>query len=170
MARMKRTVRTRVSRPHRKFIWARTFVSIPVVDLATEEHIDALAEVQTAIGADLIGCTVVRTRGEILAVNADATAGTTAVMGMRVFTTSTLGSIAAGSAPVSDEYADWMLWEPFVMTASGNAEYGAHRKTIDVKSARKLEEVGQSVLLSFQGSSVSDVQFIGWLSLGVKLP
>lgn len=167
---MTRTRRTTISRPSRKFIWARHFIAEPVVDLGAPTFDDALADVQTAIGADLIGSTLVRVRGNIIVQNATDIGGFTVVVGMRVFTTSTLGTLVAGNGPVQDEYADWLMWEPFNVTANGNEQYGAHRKEIDVRSSRKLEEVGQSLLLSIQGTSLNDAQVIGQLSFGVKLP
>lgn len=163
-------IRARVSRPSRKFIWARLFISDAVTDLASPTFFDALDLVQTAIGADLIGSTIVRIRGNLLATNADATTGSTLVTAMRVMTTSTFAGLTQANGPATDENADWMMYEAFNLTASGNETYGSQRKEIDVRSSRKLEEVGQSLLFAMQGTTTSDVQTLGLLSLGLKLP
>ena len=168
-----RSRRTRVSRgtgSRRKFIWARQFVN-ETFSLASPVFIDALDEVQIAIGADLIGSTLVRVRGEIIMSNTSAGGGAVNVMAMRSFTTSTLAGLGVANDPVGgDPLADWMLWEPFAMTGSGNLEYNSERRIIDVKSSRRLEEVGQSILLAFGSGTVDQQQVAGVLSLGIKLP
>ena len=69
--------RVRVSRGtgrNRKFIWARVFIN-ETFSLSSPVFIDALNQVQTDIGADLVGTTLVRIRGEIIMVNTSVTGG-----------------------------------------------------------------------------------------------
>ena len=103
-------------------------------------------------------------------VNTSVTGGSANVMAMRVVTTSSVPLLGTANDPLADPIADWMLFEPFTLTGTGNDNYSVDRRVIDVKSARRLEEVGQTVLLSFGGGSVDQQQVSGVLSLGLKLP
>lgn len=175
---MARTVRrVNVSRgTRRKFVWVRHILNSSGTDVTTGSNL--LSTFETAYGAQLIGCTVVRIRGLVYA-NSDGTAGTTNSFrfGARVLSGALdLSGPVPDQSPFVDENADWMMWEPFIHSretvTSTSPDVGTMRM-VDVKSARRIEELGEALVM-FQASNPSAPTITwsyGWdLSIGVKLP
>lgn len=140
---------------------------------------DMLSQFETDYGAQLIGCTVVRVRGIMWATSTGGTGTTnTARMAMRVATGQ--GLVLGSPIPVAadlyqDENADWMLWEPFANVIGPSGQYPTNLlgRVVDVKSSRKIGELGERLIMLFTPNPAAPtiVWSYGWdLSIGVKLP
>lgn len=109
-----------------------------------------------------------RVRGVLLGAPAEAVSGSL-TLGMRVFTED--AAITDEGGPVSFPHGDWMLYDEFLYTASPVLPGpGRPLVEIDVKSARKFEELGQGLLLSLENTTSSAIDVTGTLSIGLKLP
>jgi len=134
--------RTRRSRgPRRKLTWARSQFSVTGAALPGIVRIDLLAQLETAVAAQLLGCTVMRIRG-VLAL--DQSLNGVLVAAARVGAANE--TIIAGLAPYGAPYLDWMMWEPFVSTAIA-AGGDAAARVVDVKSRRRLDRLNESLYL-----------------------
>lgn len=171
--------RRSVARPQRrKFVWVRHLLNSSGADVATGS--DLLSQFETDYGAQLIGATIVRIRGLMYA-NADSGQGTTNTFrfGARVLSGALdLSGPTPDQSPFVDENADWMLWEPFIQSVTTTAAGGEDQQVglmrmIDVKSSRRLDELGERLVM-FQASNPAAPTVVwsyGWdLSIGVKLP
>lgn len=175
---MATTRRRNVSRgTRRKFIWARHDVAASSTNQILGS--DLLSQFETLYGAQLIGCTVVRIRGTMWATSTGGTGTTnTARIGVRVESGTGLdlsAPLPVASGPYTDDSADWMLWEPFTNTIGPSGQYPTTLigRTIDVRSSRKMEELGQRLIAVFAPNPAAPtiVWSYGWdLSIGVKLP
>lgn len=102
----------------------------------------------TRYGADLIGFTVVRIRGYMSATST-VTAGLPLVVGIHRGSEGEVASTEFNPA-TNGSNLDWMLYEPFVgFPDSGNATTQTYQsaREIDVKAARKLDELDQTFFL-----------------------
>lgn len=148
----RRAVRT----PRRKLIWARMTPAISVlanVGAGSEfnESQDLLQTFRTQAGitAGPVGLTVMRMR---FAINAQVPLGTVnfrqGVLGVRVMdTTEALAAEvdATPYSPTNDPHADWMCFEPFgPKDLEGTTGVIDHH--VDVRSMRKLDELGQTLV------------------------
>jgi len=161
----------------RKFIWARH----DVANQSTNQIFgsDLLSQFETLYGAQLIGCTVVRIRGTMWATSEGGVGTTnTARIGVRVESGTGLDlsvALPVASGPFTDDSADWMLWEPFTNTIGPSGQY-PHTligRTIDVRSSRKIDELGMRLIGVFgPNPAAPTIEWsYGWdLSIGVKLP
>jgi len=154
----------------RKFVWAR---SAPggLTAIGTTTAANLLAQFETAYGANLIGATVVRIRG-LLIVEPPATAADhQLVIGVKV-TEGAAGAQATISGPLEAPNDDWMLYEPF-MTSATPTGYSQSldplRRVIDVKSSRKIEEMGQQLTIAAD-ADVTSWELSWHLSVGLLLP
>jgi hypothetical protein len=153
----------------RKFVWARSLTGeLAAIGTVTESNL--LADFETRYGANLIGATVARIRG-VIAVRPDATpADTTVVVGVRVG--SDTDTVLTG--PTAQPYEDWMLWEPFILAATGTGvtqTQTAMTRVVDVKSMRKLEEIGEELHIVASQTGTETATELGWaLSIGLLLP
>jgi hypothetical protein len=179
MARNRRRTPTRYRAPLRQFIWARYATSLIV---PTEGGInrDILEDFEAEYGADLVGATVVRIRGIIALSTPSGEQGSDVVVaaGIRVYgernTPSNSDNLASEPGPFSGPHADWMMYKPIFMgTTLGYVE---REVEIDVKANRKIEELGQSLMISLEQDSAASTAantaydaFVN-LSLGLKLP
>ena len=166
--------RTRVSRgtrysrgtgSRRKFVWARRLIIGATTGANAASFSDLLTDFQTALGADALGVTVVRIRGAI-----SFTGTSLLVVGARIMTQSDFATLVSpAQGPSSDQYADWMMYEPVVHNgvATVGSVSGQH---FDVKSSRKLEELGQGLLLAVSNPTLSAASWDMDLSIGLKLP
>jgi hypothetical protein len=163
-----RTVRrssvSRGTRARRKFIWARRSIVAAAVGANASVFSDLLASFQAMYGADVVGSTIVRIRGKVHH-NFDY-----AVLAVRTMTQSTFATLGAANGPITDSGADWMGWVP-LLTDSATAAAEGKIVEFDIKSNRKMEEVGQGLLLGFQnGTALAGAQFTADLSIGLMLP
>lgn len=172
------TARRNVSRgTTRKFIWARSNEAVQVTGDAVAN--DLLLDFETAYGAQLIGCTIVRIRGYMYAAATEGVSNTADQFRFAARVSSgqvNVGVLDQTLSPWADENADWMLWEPFAtvnspVVASADGELVARR--VDIKAARKLGELGERLVLFLGGNPGAPLITwnVGWdLSIGVKLP
>lgn len=180
---MARTVRRTSRSPQRanrrKFVWARNFNSTAITGDAVGT--DLLSEFETAYGAQLIGCTITRIRGYFFAwgSNTAAEAQDAYRMGIRVTTGFLeLNPLDQDNSPWNDDWADWMAWEPFatVPALAGAQLLGdgvLNARMIDVRAQRRLDELGQRLVLLHGGAPAAPTITwgVGWdLSIGIKLP
>lgn len=167
--------RTTVSRgTSRKFVWVRRqLFQGPASNVETGT--DLLSTFETAYGAQLIGCTIVRIRGLMFAFT-DEAAG--AVDSFRMAARVTSGNVDISTAvpdltPFTDENADWMLYEPFINFTGNTDGHVGNIRYVDNQSSRKIEELGERFVM-FHGSNPA-APTVQWgygydLSIGIKLP
>ncbi len=75
--------------------------------------------------------------------------------------------------PTEDPHVDWMAWQPVPMVGPSGVTGDSVSAPIDIRSQRRLDEVGQTLWLSWDESVVSptitfSVTFI--LSVLLRLP
>ncbi len=159
------------SASNRKFVWARQNGQV-AVDSDQGITIDLLSNFQQAYGADILGSTVMRVRGTVFWNSGDVTlTAISAVVGIRVADQTELQADAEG--PISSMHADWMAYQTTILDSGSDTYYQADRLGIDVRSSRKMEELGQTLALSFgtdaaAGGTALTAKYI--LSVGLKLP
>lgn len=164
--------RTRVSRgtmrisrsANRKFVWARRLILDAAVPANSAVYSDLLADFQTALGSDAVGVTVTRIRGTW-----SVTGSRVLIAGARVMTQSTFaGLTGAAFGPATDQYADWMMYQPLMVNQPALTDFWS--QDIDVRSSRKLDEIGQGLLLAVSNPTLDAATFDMDLSIGLKLP
>lgn len=171
MARNARRATVSRGTTRRKLVWARQSNTGAAIAAGPREHFNAdiLAPFRTQVGASLPGLTVVRVRLSWIVVT--ATGQTRHVnAGLRVYTASPAPDTALldVDGPNDDPHADWMMFDSILINA-GSAEYEAQRD-VDVKSMRRLEEVSDSLVLSFQAADELAAQLRYTVSTLVALP
>ena len=152
-------------------VWARTRVEGLQGTISEFVNADALANFRTDLGADLVGVTVIRVRGHVL-FSTDLTTRvfTNGVFGARVFTEATTVTDALG--PAKDRHADWFMWQPMAFISDQTSGGGnLQRMDIDVRSSRKIDEIGQSILFGWDKEDGAGlIGASGYLSWLLKLP
>lgn len=160
---------TRGKTQRRKSVWARSSTS-QTLGAGASFAVNLLQGFETDYGANLIGCTVVRIRGQVLAAVTTASAAVDELrMGIRVATATEVSAALAG--PVDEAHADWMAWEPFLASGVGtdNGSWAAVRE-IDVKAMRRLDEIDMQLTAYVESFSPAAWEF-GWsLSVLLLLP
>jgi len=147
-------------------VWARASSTSTAIG-ATGYTEDALGNLETALGANLIGCTVVRVRGVIDAFPSVTSANAAMIAGLRVGSSSD----TAGEGPYTLPYEDWSMFEPFLFQIGDTRDMDKFHRVIDVKSMRKVEEVNQAFRLFFEPGTPGPLWLVSWwLSILVKLP
>lgn len=141
---------------------------------------DLLGVFESQYGADLIGVTIDRIR--LSWFNGTATtplsASAAAAVGIRVMDGQTSNLITSGSTsqslgPFSDPHADWMAWDAQgVGLLSDTTERPGTNifRELDVKSSRKLDELGESLIMTMEHTHASTVTFTWMASILVLLP
>lgn len=167
--------------PLRKFVWARSF-GILATGAGTPLGLDLLGNFQSEYGAQLIGSTVVRIRGYIAptAIGGGADSlGFGGVWGIIIgrdnddYTDPLM-------AVEQREHDDWLAYLPWAVQNPNLAQeqllssnVDASPFAVDIKSQRKIEELGQTLQLWRTQLDGGDVDWTGWewhLSIGLKLP
>lgn len=167
---MARTVRTRSNRSSvrsRKFIWARRTYTNQVL-VAGVNWLNLLDQFEAEYGAQLLGATVMRIRGT-LAFEAAVTAPVLSGAGILVSTDEDI-SDGVDEGPVNEPHKDWMAYQPIILS---NVSAAANRFDweLDVKSNRRMEELGQGLALVVDnGIAATTIDMTGAVSVGVKLP
>lgn len=143
--------RPRMAAPRRKLIWARSQdVMVPALVPAAGTAVDLLAQFRTD-GGSTLGCTVTRVLldFQLLWTN-DIT--TTDAMAVGVIVDQLQAAQTEVPRPGVEPHADWMYWRrtgvspvDLAITPSSTAVQSA--LAIDVKSQRKMEELGQTLWL-----------------------
>ncbi len=153
---------------NRKFVWARQGGSA-AVDTDQGLTIDLLQEFQTAYGADILGSTITRIRGVVQWNLGDvAVAGLAAITAIRTADQTELQADAEG--PLTSYHADWMAFVPTILDDSVPS---AWHQEIDVRSQRKMEELGRTLALSFEtdaADATTAIEVKYFFSVGLKLP
>lgn len=189
MARHRRRAGRGRRAPLRKFVWARSFGTLGFsADPATTFiGADLLGNFQSEYGAQLLGATVVRVRGFIapgIATAGADSAGYAATVGMIVDKDRdpATGYILQGNEDLAveqREHDDWMAYLPFTVQNPSDVRTDITWNTmaspyaVDIKSSRKIEELGQTLQLwtSTPPADNPDLPGIGFhLSVGLKLP
>lgn len=166
--------------PLRKFVWARSSGFLTRDDAGA----DLLGQFQQEYGAQLLGATVVRIRGWVAPNTISAGADGSQFAGLYGFIVDTdradytftgVPELAAEQR----EHDDWLWYAPWVVqnystTARTDltANYQANPWAVDVKAARKIEELGQTLQI-WQSTPDANPDFNGMgfhLSIGLKLP
>ena len=129
-----------------------------------------LGNFEQLYGAELIGATVVRIRGVIYT----SSANTGQLMAFAAMVEpDPVGALDVAEGPSQRPYAPWMLYEPFVTSgAAAGPQVDVSARVIDVKAARRVDELDQQLSLYYDtpsGNSAA-VSFHFTLSIGVKLP
>lgn len=171
----------RTARPRRKRIWARSFNSGTTIAAAVSPAFAApgafnlLSTFETNYGANLVGVTVARIRGHyaILGANTDTVA---IRAGIRVGSSEDFSSPRVADDlfdPATDggAFDDWMSFEVMGSTP-GYVSTDAQYRAVDVRSMRKVDELGQQLglMVSGRASAAEDFVFAYDLSLLVLLP
>ena len=166
----------------RKFVWARSFGV-----LAGEQNgvfgADLLGQFQQEYGAQLIGSTVVRIRGYVCPTPfADYPVGTVRGSFGVIVGRDTDDYSAPNMAMEQREHDDWLAYLPWRAGVPGADTYSPdiHHTTsnansavyaVDLKSSRKIEELGQTLQLWRNNPADSGGSSMDWhLSIGLKLP
>lgn len=161
------TTRRSGSSPCRKLIWARQpAVNLTMLAGATQT-VDLLANFETAYGAQLIGCTVMRIRGSVQ--TRLVTINAANVQQPVIVASIVTAALVTPTGPLSDPHADWMQYDSVYpmhgADAAGFPMIGNH--VFDVKSRRKIDELSQRCLMQFTntngGSTVEGVMSVSTL-------
>lgn len=170
----------RRSAPRRKFVWARKSGTAVIAGPGSDPfgyNVDALDDFKALYGADLLGATLVRVRGQILTHLPDMAPEEIGeiVVGMRTYTEGPDGGVVGEETPHLQPYADWLMFQPSIIahgtgpTDSFNV-YAGHRYDVDIKSSRKFEELGDGLLLSASHNISGIAGYMSYnLSFGLKL-
>lgn len=140
--------------PRRKLVWARQGQS-PSTTLAfgTAVLIPLLTGFQLAYGADPIGATVRRIRGNISMRTGSASFSLQATVGIGVFPQA---STSASVSPAGSPHLDWMFYRQFFVEPVVTGEFGqVMMYDIDVRSQRKMEELGEDLIMVIQNTHPS---------------
>lgn len=143
-------------------MWART-VQTQLVPAGAPDGFQAnlLADFEASYGADMLGITVMRIRGEFITTNAPA------IWGIRVFSEPTLADLDDAQGPVSSPHLDWMMYHPTSLLPA-TPEL---RTVVDVRAMRKIDELGQGLLLHVQSQVIPSSPNISFnVSTLVALP
>jgi len=146
--------------------------------------VNLLADFETAYGADLFGFTITRIVGNFThASNAGtAAAGYTLGVGLRIEDEQSVSNTNTDAeqialAPQNDQFSDWMFARVMHGAVTGATDYALalqeSRYEIDLRSQRRLDELGQSLYLMAAASReplTSDVDFNYSLNILCKRP
>ena len=105
-------------------------------------------------GAQPLGCTVIRMRGRVAA---EVSAAPTFLTAMTIGAIVLPRTIPAADIPnpITDLHADWLMWNSFDGIGAGAASAVGFSMQLDAKSKRKMDEVGETLWLSWQGSGLT---------------
>lgn len=104
---------------------------------------------QAGITAGPVGLTIMRMRFHISTQDLAFANATAFVLGVRVMdsTEAALAETEAATfSPTADPHADWMCFEPFASKSAVSGPLGIIDHSVDVRSMRKLDELGQTLV------------------------
>lgn len=144
--------------------WVRTNNQFAASAANSAGIVDVLAGFNTAYGADLFGFTITRIVGNMTMTSSDTAPAPPYMwsVGLRVEDGSTIAAVNTDAeqrtlAPDEDPYSDWMYAtnRHGFSTSEGNVglSSGPNRWEIDIRSQRRLDELGQSLYL-FTGADL----------------
>ena len=156
--------RSRVAATSRKFVWARQEIN-QIVNGESSAAINLFGNFETEYGAQLLGSTVMRVRGMLELEPVAAVTGFAAA-GIRVDLDG-----QAGNGPLTSKHLDWMAYFPLAFNPVDETAGRLARVDVDVKAARRVEELGEALHLVVQNPFVATAaNFRGLISVGIKLP
>lgn len=170
-----------------KFVWARTSGQVTTqAGQLNSFGVDLLAQFQQEYGAQLLGATFVRARGLMFprAPGISAAAQFGGIAAMIVEQDQILNDEAQRIAyqPGNRRHDDWLAWMPFFQVGGATpgrpatSFNGSSDYNVDIKSSRKIEELGQGLHLwmghdpNLGGNPEQEIDLYYSLSLGLKLP
>ena len=156
--------------PRRRLVWSRSrnvFVGVGT----TGDGVDLLTTFRSAAeyGAQPIGVTITRVRGRVVLQETTATK-TNDFLGLGLVVEDRNSAVADVPKPFADDHVDWMAWLP--MTAFGQDGITGQVASfeIDVRSQRRLDEVGQTLWLTMDAAVTSTFSVTIVLSVLLRLP
>lgn len=160
----------------RKFVWNRVWGTLsPSSDPATPIGVDLLADFRNTAGASTIGATVMRVRGLISPTGQGTVPNAASTHGFLIDSVNE-DPLERDNMPVNRPEEDWLGWLPWNASLgtvpSEPATWNAQGSpwAVDIKAARKLEEVGQTLWM-FMDAPTEGQYFVYYnLSIGLKLP
>jgi hypothetical protein len=73
--------------------------------------------------------------------------------------------------PMADEGQDWMMFQPWPLVGESGRTGTSVKVSADVRSQRRLDEVGQTLWLSWDSRSATlTYQLQLWISVLLRLP
>jgi hypothetical protein len=156
--------------PRRRLVWSRTrsvFVGVGT----SGDAVDLLTTFRSAAeyGAQPIGVTVTRVRGRIILTETTATA-TNDFFGLGLVVEDRNSTVAEVPKPFADDHVDWLAWMPLARVGQDGLTGSFNSWEIDVRSQRKLDEVGQTLWLTMDAAVTSTWSATVVLSVLLKLP
>lgn len=156
----------------RKFVWNRAIGASGIGTVG----VDLLAPFRAQPGATHLGATVMRIRGYVVPSDAFGTAGAAGNIGMRIDSWNE-DPADTDNQPILQPDEDWLAWLPWTTAANGGGNQlhvtwnqQASAWTVDIKSARKLEELNQTLWMFTDQPAGADRDLYYNLSIGLKLP
>lgn len=153
--------------PQRKSAWGR-FSAVGTVSSDQPQNYDLMADMRSRLGSDLVGTTVVRIRGQIYV---QSEAPSTIIFGVRQ--TEQGANLIEEHGVFLYPYLDWMMFKPFNFGATNITEGETQSQVydVDVRSSRKIEEIGETLMFSVgtDGATGGGQAFRVYLSYLVKL-
>lgn len=158
----------------RRLIWARSqdLFQPPAGLPAAGTAVDLLAQFR-ADGGNSMGCTVTRVRLDIgFQINNPGAVNLTSQdqLAAGVIVDQIQANQAEVPRPGAEEHADWMYWRrsPYTTNPESAVPYGTGTApvyhmvwTVDIKSQRKIEELGQTLWLVLDPSYSTGVPIVG---------
>lgn len=147
--------------------WARTFISSTAATVAGGAlATNLLSDFETALGASLIGSTILRIRGEVVS-SPDTQIDSLATFG---FIVTNEDIAAAAIQPVGDRYADWMGYgsHRYIAAPTAASQTLPMRTVIDVRARRKLEALEDTLFFVFEPTT-ADQHYTAFFSVLVGL-
>lgn len=160
----------------RKFVWNRVWGTLSPTNQATSiTGVDLLQDFRNTPGASTVGSTVMRIRGLLVPTGIDTVPNAASTFGFLI--DSANEDPASGSnMPVNRPEEDWLGWLPWnanlgtVPSEPGTWNSAASPWAVDIKAARKLEEVGQTLWMFMDRPTQGTYNVYYNLSIGLKLP
>lgn len=157
----------------RKLVWARWF-SAPLVSpvVGTAQTFFPLDTFETAYGAQLIGCTVMRIRGTITAKRVNNSANGQLVWAVKVADLPGVNPEAPASTGINDDWFMYETWCGVEGAVAADQPIIIQERRIDVRSRRKLDELGQRLAISVEATGTATSQWAtsAALSFLIALP
>ena len=153
-----RAARSVPRRPRRKFIWS-TLSSVATTTTAgSTTVINVLGDLESAVGANLVGCTITRVRGHITFQALSAAPLLEATWGLVVVPASMVTTTELN--PQVHPYLNWHILDQSAQPAavsSGDLNHdwpvGLLHREIDLRSKRKLENVEDQYTLAVNAAT-----------------
>lgn len=156
----------------RRLIWARYRLTATAVVAGTSFNADPLATFEAAYGAQLLGCTIMRVRGIIAAKQTSLVSDGTLVVAMKVADLPGVSTEAPLTSGINDDWFMYEAWASVTNVPTASEPSYQLQKEIDVRARRRLDELGQRIVLSAEvaGAGAAQYRVSAMLSILVALP